>query len=106
MSSSSDSYWKATRHPAPCLLFILPLLIAYEIGVVVIGGPQSLAVRNGADAWMRWLLASAGLGFGMLAPILVILILFVWTVRSETEPPGDMPSVILGMAIESICCAL
>lgn len=104
--SKANSYWQATRHPAPCLLFILPMLIAYEFGVVAIGGPQSLAVRNGADAWMRWLLASAGLGFGLLAPALVILVLFVWAIRHQGDPPDDIPGVTLGMGLESVCFAL
>src|SRR5207247_1455987 len=32
------SYWQATRHPAPSLLFLAPLLTAYELGVVWLGG--------------------------------------------------------------------
>ena len=52
------SYWQSTRHPGPCLLFLAPLLAAYEIGVVKLGGATPLALRNGADAWLRWGLQS------------------------------------------------
>jgi hypothetical protein len=100
------SYWRATRHPAPCLFFVLPLLIAYEFGVVAVGGPQSLAVRNGADAWLRWLMAATGFGAGLVAPLLIIIVLFVWACRHRGNPPDDAPSLLAGMAIESVCFAL
>src|SRR4051794_33770095 len=48
------SYVAATRHPWPCFLFLLPLLAAYEGGVLWVGGAQSEAFRNGADSWLRW----------------------------------------------------
>lgn len=100
------SYWQATRHPAPCLFFVLPLLIAYEFGVVAVGGPQALAVRNGADAWLRWVLTSAGLGAGIIAPLLVFLVLFVWAYRHRHDPPDDAPGLVVGMALESVGFAL
>ena len=45
------SYFTATRHPWPCFLFLLPLLTAYEGGVLWAGGSQPETLRNGADAW-------------------------------------------------------
>ena len=36
------SYWQETRHPGPSLLFLAPLLIAYEVGVVSLGGAKAL----------------------------------------------------------------
>lgn len=100
------SYWQATRHPVPCLLFVLPLLVAYEFGVFAIGGPQSLTIRNGADAWLRWFLASLGLGIGFLAPVLIISILVFWATRNKTAPPPDSASVVLGISLESVGFAL
>ena len=44
-----QNYWRATRHPFPCLLFLLPLLLAYEIGVIRIGGEHAETIRNGVD---------------------------------------------------------
>jgi hypothetical protein len=58
---SAGSYWSATRQPLPCLAFILPILIAYEVGVARLGGPAADALRAGADAWMRRGLMSLGL---------------------------------------------
>lgn len=100
------SYWRATRHPAPCLFFVLPLLIVYEYGVISIGGPKALAVRNGADVWLRSTLASMGFGSSFLAPAIVFLILFVWAMRRRQDPPEDVPTTIVGMAIESVAFAI
>src|SRR5262245_46955059 len=55
------SYWVMTRRPLPCLAFVLPMLVLYELGVAWVGGPEADAVRTGADAWMRHTLTRAGL---------------------------------------------
>jgi hypothetical protein len=54
-------YLLGTRHPWPCLLFVLPLLAAYEGGVHLLGGAHPESLRNGADNWLRGALAAAGL---------------------------------------------
>src|SRR5262249_40917535 len=56
----SGSYWSLTRRPLPCLLFVLPILAAYEVGVLWLGGASAEASRTGADAWMRNGLATLG----------------------------------------------
>ena len=50
---SNGSYWSLIRRPLPCLVFVLPLLLVYELGVVWLGGESADLVRTGADAWMR-----------------------------------------------------
>jgi membrane protease YdiL (CAAX protease family) len=100
------SYWKATRHPGPCLLFLAPLLIAYEIGVLSLGGETSLPLRNGADAWLRDGFATLGLRHPIVAPLFVVLLLTVWFLRQRDSIPEDAPNLCLGMAIESIVGAL
>ncbi|MBX7104930.1 MAG: CPBP family intramembrane metalloprotease [Gemmataceae bacterium] len=100
------SYWRATRHPAPCLFFVLPLLIVYEYGVIALGGPKSAAVRNGADAWLRWLLDQAGPGISLFAPVAIGLVLIFRALRHKDDAPPDAPSVLLGMVIECIALAV
>ena len=100
------SYWQATRHPGPCLLFLAPLLIAYEVGVVSLGGSQSLSLRNGADAWIRGGLGSVGIKHPVAAPLIVVALLFAWFWRRRSDTPEDLPSLALGMAIESVAGAL
>ena len=41
--------------------FVAPILLAYEFGVLWLGGSSASSLRTGADAWMRQVLASAGL---------------------------------------------
>ncbi|HEX4590228.1 MAG TPA: CPBP family glutamic-type intramembrane protease [Gemmataceae bacterium] len=100
------SYWQATRHPAPCLLFLAPLLIAYEVGVLSLGSEQTLSLRNGADAWLRDGLSAVALTHPVAAPLFVVLVLTVWFFRQRDTVPEDAPSVCLGMAIESVAGAL
>ena len=71
-------YWEQSRRPLISLVFILPLLIAYEAGVLLLG-PQ--AARNGADVWLRQLLD--GLGFAerlqyFMLPVITIGLLLGW----------------------------
>jgi len=95
-------YHRATRHPLPCLLYLLPLLAAYEVGVVWVGGADGDTLRNGADAWLRWALEDFGLHPLYGAPVLVALVFIVWSVLRRADRPADLLGVCLGMAIESV----
>ena len=46
----SGDYWHQSRRPLASLAFMTPLLVLYELGVLLLG---SHAVRNGADVWLR-----------------------------------------------------
>lgn len=100
------SYYYSTRHPLPCLLFLLPLLAAYEVGVLWLGGTHPEAVRNGADTWLRWGLESFGLVQLYWPPLLLALwfLLLSWLRRHDR--PFDLYGVCLGMALESVVFAL
>lgn len=100
------SYWRATRHPVPCLAFVLPLLCIYEYGVISVGGAQAISVRNGADAWLRWLLNAAGPNFGLFAPLLIGIGLIYWALRRRGDAPGDSQAIVLGMFLESVGFAI
>lgn len=102
----NGSYFAATRHPWPCFLFLMPLLAAYEVGVLWVGGTQADLLRNGADAWLRWGLDSFGLHQLYAAPVLVAGVFLCWSWFKWEERPSDMPGVCLGMALESVAFAL
>lgn len=105
LAVDDHSYWALTRRPLPCLIFILPLLLAYEAGVLWLGGGSSQAPRTGADAWLRQLLATAGLTDQWLLPLGLILALLAW----QAADPRDWrfsPSCLAGMAIESLLLAV
>jgi membrane protease YdiL (CAAX protease family) len=99
-------YFLATRHPWPCLLFLLPLLVAYEAGVVWLGGAGAEGLRNGADAWLRWLLESFGLRQLYWAPALLAVVFAGWSWLRRDDRPQDLPGTLIGMGIESVAYAL
>lgn len=99
-------YVRATRHPWPCLFFLLPLLAAYEIGIVCVGGNHADALRNGADTWLRWALEVFGLHQLYWAPALVAGVFFVWSLLRLDDRPDDLMGVCLGMALESVVFGL
>lgn len=83
------------------LVFIAPLLAAYEIGVLAMG-PES--VRNGADVWLRELLHWMGFGQYFLLPALTVCILLCW--HYTTRQPWRLTSGILsGMFAECLLLA-
>jgi len=95
------SYWEESRVPLASLMFVSPLLLFYELGVVFLG-PE--AVRNGAEVWLRHLLMTLGLGQYFFLPVLTVGILlaahylsrYPWAVRSVT---------LWGMLVESLFLA-
>jgi hypothetical protein len=99
-------YILATRHPWPCLLFLLPLLVIYEAGVLWLGGPQPESLRNGADTWLRWGLESFGLTQLYCAPALIAVVFLVWSTARFWDRPDGLFGIWLGMAAESVLFAL
>ncbi|REJ69456.1 MAG: CPBP family intramembrane metalloprotease [Planctomycetota bacterium] len=100
LAAPSD-YWQRSREPLASLLFILPLLLLYEGGILWLG-PD--AVRNGADVWMQQLLQLVGFGGYLMLPLVTVGILVAWhhTIRRPWRVPG---SVLYGMTVESACLA-
>jgi membrane protease YdiL (CAAX protease family) len=92
------------RRPLACLVFLLPLLAIYEAGVIWMGGANPATVRNGADAWMRALLESAGVPFGFFLPALVVFVLMGWHLRLS-HPWQVSGETLLGMFAESLLFA-
>jgi membrane protease YdiL (CAAX protease family) len=105
-SKAIKSYWTATRHPGPCLLFLAPLIVVYEIGVFKLGGADPLSLRNGADSWARAGLAALSVRHPAAVPLIVAAVLAIWFMRRRDTTPEETPAVCLGMAVESIAAAL
>lgn len=106
MLAGSSDYFRSTRHPWASLLFLIPLLSAYEGGVVWLGGAKPEMIRNGADAWMRWGLESFGLNQLIVAPGIVGGIFVIWTWFRWAERPKALFTVFLGMLLECLFFAL
>jgi membrane protease YdiL (CAAX protease family) len=95
----AGQYWLESRRPLASLVFVAPLLAAYEAGVLTLG------VQNGADAWMRALLNCLGFGQHFLLPVLTVCILLSWhhLTRHSWRLSGGILST---MAVESIFLAV
>jgi membrane protease YdiL (CAAX protease family) len=95
-------YWSQSRGPLASLLFIAPLLALYEVGVIQLG---PLAMRNGADLWLRYLLDSFGFEQYFLLPAVTVIALLAWHHLN-----GDRwrlaPRLFCGMSLESLALAI
>ncbi len=98
-SPAGEGYFQQSRRPLASLLFALPLLAVYELGVVLQG---TGAILNGADVWLRQLLGAFGVASSIALPTSIVGILLAWH-HTTTQPWRVRSSVLGGMAIE---CAL
>ena len=69
------SYRSLSRTPLTSLVFTLPLVLAYEGGVLMLGRGTP---RNGADVWLRQALDALGFGAYFLLPALTVVGLLAW----------------------------
>ncbi len=91
-------YWAVSRQPWTSLVFIAPMLVLYEVGVIALG---RVATRNGADVWLRTLLDQIGLGQYFLLPVMVCGILLAW--HYLTRQPWTLRGKVLAcMLVESL----
>lgn len=103
------SYVDATKHPVACVLFVLPLLLLYELGVLCAGNAQQ--IQSGADTWLRSRLFHLGFTAhtataNAAAPLLVAAILLLWSLTRFRDRPRDYLNVWTGMLVESALFAL
>jgi len=105
-----NTYWYDARRPLASLVFLIPWIVVYEAGVLMLGNQQPDALRNGADYWMRNWLSMSGIGQGLLLPMLVVLSLLAWHlvrrhpwhVRAETQIGMFAESVLLAVALVAV----
>jgi hypothetical protein len=95
LGRQAETYWNQSRQPLASLVFLAPLLAAYELGAVWLGA------GNGAEGFLRWLLIQLGFGQQLLLPVLVVCILLALhhTSRGQWRLSGG---VISAMAVESL----
>ncbi len=102
-----QSYLRTSRSITYSVLFALPLLLAYELGALLLVAGGGSALRNGADVLLRTLLAAGGvdgtlpfaallLGVGV---VLIVLEQRRTRVRVRLSP-------FVGMTLESVLYAL
>ena len=72
---AGHAYWAQPLRPLSSLVFVVPLLLLYELGTVYLG---HAAVRNGADIWLRGFLDWLGFSQHILLPLLTCSLLLGW----------------------------
>jgi len=92
-----DTYWTISRRTLTSLVFTLPLVLAYEGGVLLLGRGTP---RNGADVWLRTLLDQLGFGQYFLLPAVTLVGLLAWH-HIAHDRWRFSPGVLAGMALES-----
>ncbi len=97
-------YWKQAQEPLACLIFLLPMLLVYEVGVLLLAGDHASSLRNGADFWMRSWLQNAGLK-AFILPALVVGAMLVWH-RYGQYPWRISRETLIGMFAESLLLAV
>jgi hypothetical protein len=100
--AAADGYWTLSRMPLTSLVFTLPLVLAYEGGVLFLGRTSP---RNGADVWLRHLLDALGFGEYFLLPVLTVLGLLAWQ-HVQHDRWRFSPWVLVGMAAECLFLAI
>jgi hypothetical protein len=97
-------YLTAAKRPLAGLLFVLPLLAIYEIGVLCLGDGVA-PVRTGTDIWMRGWLTETGWRFPVLLPILTIGTLLGWH-RARGDAWSCRGETLVSMLAESCFLAV
>ncbi len=95
-ADDAGSYWSMSRTPLTSLVFALPLVLAYEGGVLLMGRGSP---RNGADVWLRQALDAVGFGSYFLLPTLTVVGLLAWH-HIEHDVWRFRPGVLMAMALE------
>jgi membrane protease YdiL (CAAX protease family) len=95
LGQMAERYWVESRRPLASLVFIAPLLILYETGVLLLG------VQNGADAFMRRILDLMGFGQHFVLPVLTVCILLAWHYLSH-QPWQLSGGIVSTMAVECL----
>ena len=98
-------YQTETQRPLVCLIFVLPMLVFYEIGSIFLGGhsanPEAVnSVRSGIDQWFQQMLQQFGLGQLVLLPLMTVGVILAWHHRVQ-DHWKIRPVVLLGMLTEA-----
>ncbi len=92
-----EIYHLETLRPIVCLIFVTPILLIYELGVVF---SESMQMRTGLDTGFQWLLEWLGMGHLLLLPLITIFVLLAMH-HCRRDRPGLRVSTLGGMIIES-----
>lgn len=91
-------YHFETMRPVVSLLFIAPILLAYELACILFDQPT---IRTGIDQWLHQVLATLGIGQMIVLPIVTAAVLLHMHHRRRDHWKMN-PAIFLGMIVESV----
>lgn len=96
------SYLERSASPLYCLVFLAPLIVAFEIGAVMaLSGEDGQAKNVAAHSIMMGLFAAFGDVGGRLPAVVLVATLLAWHM-ARWEPWRVRVPVLLGMLLESV----
>ncbi len=103
----SSHYWDVTHRPLQCLVFLLPMVLAYEVGMAVAHANVHAGERPGlaAQQILHWFFSLFGATGVYLPGFALIAVLLVWHVASH-HPWKISWNALMGMAGESVLLAI
>lgn len=101
--AAAPSYIEDTHRPLHCLVFLLPLVVLYEIGTAWLHPDPAAADQSRVIAFLLFqrFLEVLGAGSVLLPGIAVVVILLVWHIATG-EPWRVRVRTVLWMAAESV----
>ncbi len=96
-SEFTENYHSQTRRPILSLAFVLPLILAYEVGAMFLG---SDALRSGIDLWLDRILVTVGAGHLVILPMATTAALLVLHHYKEDQWRFQ-GTTLWGMLVES-----
>ncbi|HUN80100.1 MAG TPA: hypothetical protein VMV81_01185, partial [Phycisphaerae bacterium] len=103
----SNAYWDVTHRPLQCLVFLLPMILAYEIGMLLMHGrfPQDQWPTLAAQQMLKWFFSLFGASGVYLPGAALIAVLLCWHIASRNPWQVSMQPMA-GMAGESVLLAI
>ncbi len=93
----TPTYWERTQWPLQSLYFLLPLLIAYEIGTALWTAGTTILAQSLLGRFFEMFGAT-----GVYLPgLLVVVVLLVWHLQRK-DPWQPEPKLLCGMLIETV----
>lgn len=103
----SNAYWDITHRPLQCLVFLLPMVIAYEVGMAMMHGrmPEDEWPTLAAQQMLKWFFSLFGATGYYLPGGALIAVLLAWHLASR-QPWRVTLRPLFGMAGESVLLAI
>ena len=104
---ASDHYWDITHRPLQCLVFLLPMVLAYEVGMALLHGslPEGERPALAAQQLLKWFFSLFGATGYYLPGAALVAVLLVWHLASR-YPWRVAGQPLAGMAGESILLSI